>query len=72
MDGILLEKWGIRTIKNGNLYLLSKSLYTKTIFCFTWCSTLSFTPLGYMFLNYIRNSLSPFIAQSLSMNFETP
>ena len=34
MDGIFLEKWGIWTIKNGNLYLLSKSLYTKTIFCF--------------------------------------
>ena len=26
VDGILLDKWGIRTINNGNLSLLSKSL----------------------------------------------
>ena len=38
----------------------------------TWCSTFSFNSLGYMFLNYVRNSVSPFIAQSVSMNFETP
>ena len=39
---------------------------------FPWCSTLSFKSLKYVFLNYVRTSLSPFIAQSLSMNFETP
>ena len=30
VDGILLDKWGIRTINNENLSLLSKGLYTKT------------------------------------------
>ena len=34
LNGILLEKWRISTIKNENLSLLLKSLYTKTIFCF--------------------------------------
>ena len=30
VDGILHDKWGIRTINNENLSLLSKGLYTKT------------------------------------------
>ena len=30
VDGILLEKWGIRTINNENSSLLSKGLHTKT------------------------------------------
>ena len=29
-DCILLDKWGIQTINNENLSLLSKGLYTKT------------------------------------------
>ena len=29
VDGILLEKRAIRAINNGNLFLLSKNLYTK-------------------------------------------
>ena len=29
LDGILLDKWGIWTINNENLSLLSKGLYTK-------------------------------------------
>ena len=32
-NGILLEIWGIRTTKNGNLFLLSKGLYTNTLSC---------------------------------------
>ena len=39
---------------------------------FPWCPTLSLKFLGYVFLNYVRSSLSLFIAQSLSRNFETP
>ena len=34
VDGILLEKRAIRAINNGNLFLLSKSLYTKIDFYF--------------------------------------
>ena len=34
VDGILLDKWGIRTINNGNLSRLTKNLYTKTVFHF--------------------------------------
>ena len=34
VDGMLLDKWGIRTINNGNLSRLTKSLYTKTVFYF--------------------------------------
>ena len=34
VDGILLEKRAIRAINNGNLFLLSKSLYTKIAFYF--------------------------------------
>ena len=34
VDGILLDKWGLRTINNRNLSLLTKSLYTKTAFYF--------------------------------------
>ena len=30
VDGILLEKWGIRTLNNGNLFLLSAGLNPKT------------------------------------------
>ena len=74
VDGILLEKWGIQTIKNGNLSLLSKSLYTKTQYSifmsrskneswFLWCSTLSSNSLGEIFLNDVRNSLPSFIVQ---------
>ena len=33
--------------------------------------SLSFNSLGYIFLNYVRNSLPSFIAQSLLMNFDT-
>ena len=33
-DGILLDIWGIRTTKNGNLSLLSKSWYTKELSSF--------------------------------------
>ena len=32
VDIILLDKWGIQTIKCGNLSHLSKSLYTKILF----------------------------------------
>ena len=34
IDGILLDKRGIRTINNGNLSFLSKSSYTKIAFYF--------------------------------------
>ena len=30
-DGILVDRQGIRTIKKGNLFLLSKSLYTNIL-----------------------------------------
>ena len=33
-DGILIDKWDIQTTKDGNLSLLPKSVYTKTIFYF--------------------------------------
>ena len=69
VDGILLDKWGIRTINNENLSLLSKGLYTKTESStlmsrsknetwFPWRSTLRSNSLGYICLKYIRNSLS--------------
>ena len=33
-DGILLDQWGIQTMNNGNLSLLSKSSYMKIVLCF--------------------------------------
>ena len=69
VNGILLDKWGIRTINNENLSLLPRGLYTKTESStlmsrsknetwFPWRSTLRSNSLGYIFLKYIRNSLS--------------
>ena len=69
VDGILLEKWGIRTINNENLSPLSRGLYTKTESSalmsrsknetwFPWRSTLRSNSLGYIFFKYVRNSLS--------------
>ena len=57
VDSILLDKWGIRTINNENLSLLSKGLYTKiessTLMSrskneawFPWRSTLRSNSLG--------------------------
>ena len=82
-DGILLHKQGIRTIKNGNLSLLSKSLYAKTLSSiltsrsknqvwFPWRSTFSSNFVEQIFLNNVRNSLPSFIAQRSSLNRETP
>ena len=34
VDGILLDKWGICTVKDGNLSLSSKSSYMKIVFDF--------------------------------------
>ena len=60
VDVMLLDKWGTRAIKNGNLPLMSNSLYTKTLSSvlmarskneawIPWCSTLSSVSLGYIF-----------------------
>ena len=69
VDGILRDKWDIRTINNESLSLLSRGLYTKTESStlmsrsknetwFPWRSTLTSNSLGYICLKYIRNSLS--------------
>ena len=66
----LLGNWGIRTIKNGNLWIFSQRVYyTKTLSSILMARS-GF--LGQIFLNDIRNSLSFFIAQSSSINVETP
>ena len=69
VDGILRDKWDIRTINNESLSLLSRGLYTKTESSTlmsrskneTWfpcSSTWRFNSLGYIVLKDIRNSLS--------------
>ena len=79
VDGILLLKCGMRTMKNGNLSLLSKSLQTnipssilmsrsKNVACVPLCSCFSCNSPGYMHLKDFENSPSSFIAQRSSMN----
>ena len=66
-------------MKNGNLSLFSKSLWTdilsstsisrsKNVACVTQCSSFSSNSPGYIHLKGFENSSSSFIVQRLSMN----
>ena len=78
-DGILVDRQGIRTIKKGNLFLLSKSLYTnilssivKNVACSPWCSSFSSNCFGEIYLYEEENSPSSFVVQRSSMNLDVP
>ena len=79
MDDMLLDRWEICTLKNGNL-TFSSLFYIIFILvlrfrneaCLPLCLILSSNYFGWLFLNSSRNSFLAFIAQRSSTNSESP